>query len=159
MRGYAMKLIRLLLCLIVFAAPAGAGDGAGSIEVVITGFRNSDGKAGVNLFSREKGFPEKHELADRYLFADIRDNACTAVFEGLPRGQYAVSVFHDENMNQKIDGNLIGMPKEGVAVSNNARPKFAPPRYKDAVFILDSDRKTIEIIMHYYIKRRKAGAK
>jgi uncharacterized protein (DUF2141 family) len=154
-----MKFVTLLLCTMVFTAAAGAVDGAGTLEVVITGFRNSDGKAGINVFSREKGFPEKHELADRYLFADIRDNACTAVFEGLPRGRYAVSVFHDENMNQKIDGNLIGMPKEGVAVSNNARPKFAPPGYKAAAFDLDSDRKTIEIGMHYYIKRNKEGSK
>lgn len=31
------------------------------------------------------------------------------VFADLPAGAYAVSVFHDENMNEKLDKNFVGV--------------------------------------------------
>ena len=41
------------------------------------------------------------------------------MFTDLPAGVYAVSVFHDENMNQKLDKNFVGVPKEEYGASNN----------------------------------------
>jgi uncharacterized protein (DUF2141 family) len=52
----------------------------------------------------------------------------------LPAGEYALSVFQDVNDNGKLERNFIGMPKEPAGLSNNLRPKFGPPKYKDAVF-------------------------
>ena len=49
-------------------------------------------------------------------------------------GDYAVSVFHDENSNGKLDRNFMGMPKEGVGKSNDAAGHFGPPKYDDARF-------------------------
>jgi len=47
----------------------------------------------------------------------------------IPRrrvGKYAVSVFHDENSNGKLDTNFLGIPREGVGASNNAKGHFGP---------------------------------
>lgn len=52
----------------------------------------------------------------------------------LPPGAYAITVFHDTNGNGELDTNFIGMPKEPIAMSNNAKAKFGPPKYEDAVF-------------------------
>jgi uncharacterized protein (DUF2141 family) len=52
----------------------------------------------------------------------------------LQPGEYAFSIFYDSNNNGKLDTNFIGIPKEPLALSNGARPKFGPPRYEDAVF-------------------------
>jgi uncharacterized protein (DUF2141 family) len=150
-----MKVVLVLLFSMFRAGPLYALDNIGAIEVIVTGFRNSNGQVGINLFSREKGFPDKYDLAARHLLAKIDKNSCRAVFEDVPYGKYAVSVFHDENLNNKIDGNLIGMPKEGVATSNNVRPKFAPPKFKDAVFTHDSSKKTLDIKMIYFLKGPK----
>ena len=54
----------------------------------------------------------------------------------LPPGEYALSVFQDEDNDTKLKSNFIGLPKEPAALSNNLRPKFGPPRYKDAVFTI-----------------------
>jgi uncharacterized protein (DUF2141 family) len=124
----------------------------GNIEVKITGFRNSSGKAGVTLFSSEKGFPMKGELACEKLFADIEQSSCAVVLSNIPYGKYAVSVFHDENSNGKLDTNMIGMPREGVGASNNAKGKFGPPKFKDASFTLDSHKKQLSITMEYLKK-------
>ena len=39
----------------------------------------------------------------------------------LPAGNYAVQVMHDENENNKLDTNFMGMPIEGYGFSNNPR--------------------------------------
>jgi len=147
-----MKFLTVLLLSLFCSCTLYAGDNTGNIEVIITGFRNSSGKAGVNLFSQNIGFPGKHEFADKYLFTDIEQNACKLVFESVPYGSYAISVFHDENMNDKVDVTFIGMPKEGVAVSNNVKYRFAPPKFKDSVFVLDSEDKTLKIEIIYLTK-------
>jgi uncharacterized protein (DUF2141 family) len=52
----------------------------------------------------------------------------------LPPGEYALTIFHDSNANGELDTNFIGLPKEPIAMSNNAKAKFGPPKYEDAKF-------------------------
>ena len=61
------------------------------------------------------------------------DGVLSTQFE-LEPGQYAISVHHDDNDNGKMDTNFIGIPKEPIGLSNGAKAKFGPPKYKDAVF-------------------------
>jgi uncharacterized protein (DUF2141 family) len=49
-------------------------------------------------------------------------------FSGLQPGSYAVSVFHDENGNGKLD-TLVGIPREGFGFSRNPVVRFGPPRF------------------------------
>ena len=129
-----------------------AQENKGNIEVIITGFKNSSGKAGITLFSNGKGFPMKGELAVKKVFADVEQSSCTVVLRDIPYGTYAVSVFHDENSNGKLDTNMLGMPKEGVGASNNAKGRFGPPKYKDASFVLDSNEKQMNVTIQYLKK-------
>ena len=63
--------------------------------------------------------------------------AGTSTFEyELPAGQYAVGIFHDVNLNNKMDNNFLGLPKEQYGFSNNARALFGPPSFEDAAFDL-----------------------
>ena len=63
----------------------------------------------------------------------------------LPKGEYAVMVFHDEDDNDELKTNWFGMPKEGVGNSNNHK---GIPSFKKSVFKL-SDDKTIKINLFY----------
>lgn len=121
----------------------------GSIEVLINGFRNSNGKAVLCLFSKAKGFPEKYNLAEMFLFAKIKEDKSKVILKDIAYGSYAVSLFHDENDNNKLDTNFWGVPKEGVGVSNNAKGSFGPPKYQDALFEFNSKNKVIEIKIEY----------
>ena len=65
-------------------------------------------------------------------------DAGTSTFEyELPAGQYAVGIFHDVNLNNKMDNNFLGLPKEQYGLSNNARALFGPPACEDAAFELE----------------------
>lgn len=58
----------------------------------------------------------------------------------LPPGEYAVSVFLDENNNGKLDTNVIGIPRERFGFSNNPRILTGAPSYRDcAVRVLDQE--------------------
>lgn len=51
------------------------------------------------------------------------------VCEGLPHGRYALTLFHDANLNNSLDLAESGIPMEAYAFSNNpelhGKPEFA----------------------------------
>lgn len=63
---------------------------------------------------------------------DGRDNY---LIEDVPPGEYALLVYYDENDNNRIDKNFIGIPNEPLGFSNRYRPK-GPPSYERAAFQL-----------------------
>jgi uncharacterized protein (DUF2141 family) len=46
----------------------------------------------------------------------------------------AVVVLHDENLNHKLDRNLVGIPKEGFDLSNNPKGMLSAPGFDTATF-------------------------
>jgi uncharacterized protein (DUF2141 family) len=66
-------------------------------------------------------------------------------------GDYAVSVFHDQNSNGKLDRNFMGMPKEGVGASNDAAGHFGPPKSDDARFSYKGGRSVLAIHVKYLL--------
>ena len=121
----------------------------GTLTIVITQFRNNLGEVSVALFNQEEAFPKLSDKAVRSVYAPIVDRKSVVVFEHLPAGEYAVSVYHDENNNKKMDANFLGIPKEGVGASNNARGHMGPPKYQDAKFTFNGKQQTIEIGIVY----------
>ena len=71
----------------------------------------------------------------------------TIVIKDLPEGEYAFAIFHDANSNGKMDKNLIGIPTEDYAFSNNAAGKMGPPNYASAKFTLPAAGATTRISM------------
>ena len=121
----------------------------GVLTVKLIGFRSDKGQTCVSVFNNSKGFPGKYDQAFKILRSPIKGNQATVEFTDLPFGTYAVSVLHDENLNNKMDTNFIGMPKEGMGASNNPRVHMGPPKFEDAKFDLKSSSKSIEINIKY----------
>lgn len=107
-----------------------------SLEVNMSGFKNNKGKVKVGLYTSENTFLKVTFLS---LDASIRNKEAKVVFENLEKGEYAVSIYHDENNNNEMDKNFFGIPKEDYASSNNAKGSFGPPKYMDAKFIVKED--------------------
>ena len=51
----------------------------------------------------------------------------------------SVGIYHDANANSEMDTNWIGMPKEGVGVSNPAKARMGPPKFEDALIEINAD--------------------
>ena len=114
-----------------FAEPADA-----SVRIEVAGLRGARGDVGCLLFGTADGYPEVHAKAYRELHAPIEKAGAVCVFKNVAPGTYAAIVFHDENLNGKLDKNFVGMPQEGYGASNNVRPRFSAPGFVDASFVV-----------------------
>lgn len=117
------------------AAPASESR-LGTLVVNVVGVGEHSGTVVVLLFDHDDGFPAKIAKACHRASAKVTGSVVTLRFADVPLGTYAVTAYHDVNDNQKLDTNWIGIPKEPVAISNNARGRLGPPKWKDATFEL-----------------------
>jgi uncharacterized protein (DUF2141 family) len=71
------------------------------------------------------------------------------VFPGVTPGSYAVMVYHDENLNGRLDKSANGLPTEGWGFSRNARGHYGPPTFDDARIDIKSGANDIALDMVY----------
>jgi len=131
--------VSLLFAGLLASAAASAADST-NLRVIATNVKSDQGKLYVWVYDKKDDW-----LSDRYRtqksvkVAGNRQDDRLTVELLLPAGEYALSVFQDVNDNGKLERNFIGIPKEPAGLSNNVRPRFGPPRYKDARFSLTVD--------------------
>lgn len=113
-----------------------------SLTIEITGLRNNDGHVHLEL-SNEKGKKIKG------ITKNIIENTCVIIINNLKPGKYAFKYFHDENKNDKLDSNWIGIPIEGYGFANNAKGIFGPPSFKETIFELKQT-KTVKCTATYH---------
>lgn len=124
----------------IAAAALLAGAGAlaadtSNLRIIVTNVKTDEGKIYVRVYDKKDDW-----LSDRYrtqkfvAVSGARQGDRVTMELLLPTGDYALSVFQDVNDDGKLERNVIGLPKEPAALSNNLRPKFGPPKYKDAAF-------------------------
>jgi uncharacterized protein (DUF2141 family) len=101
------------------------------------------------LFSSAEAFPTKADKAVARLTVKIAERQAVCDFTGMAPGTYAVSVVHDENSNGKLDRNLIGIPREGVGASNDAKGHMGPPKFSAASFPYKGGRLDLKIHVNY----------
>jgi uncharacterized protein (DUF2141 family) len=129
--------------------PQGQPSQASIIHVEITGLRNDRGQVFCALYSSPDGFPKDNKKAIARLPSAISQQHAVCEFSGIAPGTYAVSVFHDENSNGKLDTNFMGIPREGVGASNNAKGHLGPPKFRDASFGFAGNRIDLQITITY----------
>ncbi|TET88385.1 MAG: DUF2141 domain-containing protein [Sulfurovum sp.] len=117
------------------------------ITVKVIGLKSEKGTIGLGLFNTDQYFLKEK---GKYKKAQVKitKDGTFYTFKNIPKGVYAITVYHDENANGKLDKNFIGFPKEGVGISNDAKGSFGPPTFKDAKFVLKKH-KTITIRVNY----------
>jgi uncharacterized protein (DUF2141 family) len=121
----------------------------GNLKVVVTGFKSKTGQVGFFLFNSADAFPSRTEKALLSGYVKTVGGSAEYTFANVALGSYAVYVFHDEDSDKKLKTNFIGMPKEGMGVSNNAKGHFGPPKYEDAKFNFNNSDQTITISLTY----------
>jgi len=117
-----------------------------NIEVTVRGIKNDNGNLMIGLFNSEKTFTKKVFRAES---PKAIKGKLKVIFKNVPAGDYAISVFHDENGNEKIDTNIVGMPKEGFGFSNDAMGTFGPPSFEKAKVVVPKV-KSIVIKLKYF---------
>lgn len=109
------------------------------IELLIKGAKSNNGVIRVLIFNKEDGFPEEPNKAIKALSLPVSNLSAKVTIENLPSGNYAISVFHDEDSNGQIRKNNFGFPLDRYGFSNNPTLYFGPPSFsKCAVQVKNS---------------------
>lgn len=103
-----------------------------TLIIEIVGLKNNTGQVLLEL-SNEKGEKISGHIQS------IENKRSVIVIKNLKSGKYSFKYFHDENKNQKLDTNFIGMPKEGFGFANNAKGSFGPPDFEKTIINLKGD--------------------
>jgi len=117
----------------------------GDLKMIVTGLKNSDGQIKFDLDNSPGTFkPQKNgPAAFRKGRSPITDKKVEYVFKDIPCGEYAVKLYHDENMNQDFD-KFLKIPKEEYGFSN-CKGCILPPSFEKAKFLFDKEHSTVTI--------------
>lgn len=118
----------------------------GTLTVDVGNIRVAKGKVHVDVCPEDKFLKDDCPWSGD---AKTRRDTTRVTVTDLPPGRYAVRAFLDENSNGKVDRALLGIPKEGIGFSNDARIHLGPPKWADAVFDFDGDEQEIHFDLRY----------
>ena len=114
---------------------------------MITGLKTTSGDVQIGLFDSKESYDGKKS---KFAGAIIKVESVQVkwVIKDLPYGQYAIKAFHDQNGNNKIDTNFLGMPVEKFGFSNNIKSFFGVPKFDKVKFNFNRDAMSIKVVLH-----------
>lgn len=136
-----MRILPVISLPLLLACTAASAAG---LLINFSGLPSDRGKIMVAVYDSEASYKARKTVATARVPAN---GPLRAVFRDLPVGQYAVTVYHDENDNGIMDRNFMGIPQEAYGFSRNPGARFGPPPFADMAFTLDKESTQIEIIV------------
>jgi uncharacterized protein (DUF2141 family) len=124
---------------------------AGTLDVHFTGLRSTKGMVRACLTRNPKHFPQCQNDPQAVKASVAAGPNARMQFTGVPAGEYALTVLHDENSNFRADM-LMGIPREGVGFSRNPVLRFGPPRFEAARFSMAGEQDRDEgVTIKYFL--------
>jgi len=134
-KNVRMKILAALLC-------TGAAVYGAELNVELIN-PPSTGTVEVLLFDSPNSFSDLREpVRSVRIPADGRSRF---MLPDVAPGEYALMVLHDENNNERIDKNFIGIPREPVGFANGYSPK-GPPAYSRARLTISENESLTETV-------------
>ena len=114
------------------------GIGQVRLEVEVHGVSSSEGAVLVALYNKESGLLKFDQVFHSTGSPAVK-GITRIIIDDLPKGDYAIAVFHDENGNEELDANWLGIPKEPLGFSKARMKTFGPPKFGECVVSLRED--------------------
>jgi len=117
----------------------------GELQLTISNIDPVEGDLYIAIYNSEDTYMVEEETAFRMIVA-VESEPQLIIFNDIPAGEYAISVFQDLNRNAELDTKGLGFPAEPFGFSNDARGRFGPPSFEKAKFTLEGNTE-MEIIL------------
>ena len=138
MRHGSRLVVALILALATPAlATPGGGDAGGDVSATVIDLQSSKGEVLACLTTRPDAFPQCNRDPRARTLRIAAAATVVLDFGPIPSGRYAISLFHDENGNGRLDKRLM-LPREGYGFSRDAPVFMGPPRFASAAFGVDA---------------------
>ncbi|MFO0683953.1 MAG: DUF2141 domain-containing protein [Sandaracinus sp.] len=109
----------------------------GGIVVIVRGLRNDQGQLIGGLYDQAQSWLGENASRED-CHARIHHGVARCVFHATVTGRVAFAGLHDEDGDGEMDRDMVGIPSEGYAFSNDVREPFGPPSFDAASFSSDS---------------------
>ena len=108
-----------------------------TLTIEVASFENTKGVLRVCVTDQKDDFLKSCAFSK---IVTVEDDTVSLKIENIEKGNYAVSVYHDENNSGILEtGGVFGIPLEPYGFSNNPTMTFGPS-YKKSVFKMTPDK-------------------
>lgn len=119
-----------------------------TLTVQVSNIKEKKGTIILSVFNNINDFlKEGKEYCKQVI--QVKDSFLQYTFMKVPKGHYAVALFHDVNGDMKCNKNLLGLPKEGFGFSRNYVPILRPPNFKEVEVEVNQNQKVWIKLIHF----------
>lgn len=145
MKTYFKSLIACLGILTISASSY-----AEDVIVTIKNIENNKGNFRIGIFNGADGFENNKPYKMLTYSKQKVSNGTMTIRISLPPGEYGLSLLDDENKNEKMDFNMLHIPKEGFGFSDYYHTSLTMPKYNSFKFTLPSNNsKNVTVKIRY----------
>lgn len=133
-----MKIKYMAITLLSVLCWLGSAQSSRAQEVVVTvkNLKSTKGNIRMGVFTSEENFSnKKYYKMLTFPKAKVTNGTMTLRIK-LPAGTYGLSMLDDENANDKMDYNMIHIPKEGFGFSDYVHSGLSMPKFNSFKFSL-----------------------
>ena len=133
--------ITLFLSFIIYTATAQTYE----LNINIENIQKVNGILEVAIYNKPETFLVKGEALNVYTYKVTKKSKFLTI-KGLPKGEYAIAVYHDLNSDKQCNKNIFGLPSESYGFSTNFKPRISKPSFDDCKIIINNS-KSINIAL------------
>jgi uncharacterized protein (DUF2141 family) len=122
----------------------------GKLTINAHSFRNNIGLMRYALYVDKKTFMDD----EKYFINGFQniENRLSSVTITIPEGEYAVTILHDEDKNEKMGFSWLGIPSEGFGISNVTSFPFKKPAFEKCLIKIEAGKiYKLDLKVHYSI--------
>lgn len=121
---------------------------ATNVTITFTNIRVASGTIVIGVYDNSADFPKDGEQMNKITVPVDGKSIKTTLT--LPPGEYAFAVCHDEDGDGTCNQNLLGIPTEGFAFSNNVKPKLRAPNFDDVKIKVQNQNLNLSLKLIYF---------
>ena len=122
---------------------------AQSLDIQIENIRSSKGTISLAFFGDSASYHEKKPFMVKKINKESMVNGCLSVCMEMDPGRYGIALMDDENNDDQMEFNFLGIPREGFGFSDFNSRGFRRPVFSDFDFILTESNLNIRIVIRY----------
>jgi len=119
------------VCILFLIFAFGMSVKSQNVEITLTDVRSTKGQIVVSAFTDNQSFiNNKMFMMKNFAKTNMSNGKMTVKFDIEP-GTYGFVILDDENSNNEMEYNFLGIPKEGFGFSNYIHSGFKRPNFDD----------------------------
>jgi len=122
---------------------------AQTLNIKIENIRNSKGRIYLGFFKDNASFQKEKPFLEERFSKESVENGSLSVCVSIPEGLYGIVLLDDENNNDLMEYNWLGIPREGFGFSDFYLKGFRRPVFSDFDFIVTGPKKELRIVIRY----------